>query len=686
MANLRSIASIVFAACLFLVLPGFVSAQDVYEAQSGDSYVTIGTHESGANMEKIVALAQRLTDNAELTSEDVLANLSHARRYVCRAHGRQIYFGTDPAYAGRCPEGATRFDGVFGNWHYRVPRVHGDVLSPMTRRRTSRPAAFEPPDPRIAAYESTSELLEDTVSELAGVRAELVNAQAELATANAALANDDWPELHTVAVPAPIAQVPSQRGEVSADSLFYGRPLWVAFAVLVTVMIALFLLVMLIVLRFKLKPHLAYREILEKKNTRLEGQLMETASFLRTMEEDYEKEQKTTQSLKRRRARLIKAVVFYRILRGRADADLKREKALLSEYRFRRDRIVECHDKLVVLRVQEEPFLHAESLVQETMADREDAEHRHDEDLVARQDELLQIYEAALRSWGDPQRLRAEINGLVTTMKHDMQLQCGLYFDTRSSDEWRAERDNEQRTLKRELGARIETYSRLATALAEAKTACAEEHAMAMEDVASLKREIEFTAMTGAVSNRTTELEADLEEHKQLLAAMLGEPDEHVKQLIAYDNREADLRKRLVDAGLDPGLGTKLYALIAGRHGEDGGSPDDVSIQPLPRRQTQAIEALRPSQLPAPPSSPTSALNQSIYTFLDALRSLPIDSWRIECNEAASRDWAYFLYNCWISAPGVGVAQLSKYTDVAKRLFPEWVTERARQPTGRPSV
>ncbi len=618
-------------------------------------------------MEKIVALAQRLTGNAELTSEDVLANLPHARRYVCRANGRQIYFGTDPAYAGRCPEGATRFDGVLAGAHYPVPRVHGNVLSPVTRRVT-RPAEFAPPDPRIDAYESTRELLEETMADRDSARSELASARADLSAANAALAN--WPEVRPVVVPAP-APAPVVQTEA---------PGWLAFVVLL--MLGLLVLAAWSIDHFRVKPLLAKCEELEKANTELQGKLMETANFLRTSEEDCAREVKISNGLVKRRARLVKAVIFYRSTRSKTDADLKREKAGLTEFRERRDRITDCHAKLAELRVREEPILRAESLVQEVMVLREAAQDRGDEDFVTQLDDALRIHEKELMLLGDPQELRAEINGLVAVLKRDMQLQCGLYFDTRSSDEWRAERDNEQRTLKCELEARTATYKELAAEVMKANAARKEEHAMALEEIAAARRELELVPGDSAPFGRVAELEKSVEEYRQLFAAMLNDPEEHVKQLIAYDNRETDLRKRLADLGHDPGPGTKLYALIAEQHSEDSGP----FVPSVPRKPTLAFEALRESQLPMPPSTPTSALNRDIYKTLDIWRSLPPDSWTMICDERAARDWAYFLYNCWISVPRIGLVRLRHLLKEAKVKAPEWLTERARQPTGRPSV
>jgi hypothetical protein len=496
-------------------------------------------------------------------------------------------------------------------------------------------------------------------------RSELANARADLSAANATLAN--WPEVRPVVVPAPTPVAQAK------------EPLHPA--VIILVMLGLIVLVMWLI-HFIRQPLLVKCEGLEKANTGLQGKLMETASFLRTSEEDCEREEAKSKFLAKRRLGLGRLVVYYRRTRNRIDADLKREKASLAEFRERRDRITDCHAKLAELREREEPFLNAESLVQETMADREDAEHRNDEGRVQDLNKALLIYEKELMLLGDPQELRAEINGLVAVLKRDMQLQCGLSFDTRSSDEWRAERDNKMRVLKRELISRTTTYSMLAAEAVKANVARAEEHAMAMEEIAAAKRELEFTAMSNAVSNRTAELEASVEEYKQLFAAMLGEPDEHVKQLIAYDNRETDSRKRLVDAGLDPGPGTLLYAILAEQNAEDRAP----FVPSVPRKPTLAFEALRDSQLPGSPATLTSSLHREIYRTLDSWQKIPPDAWTMICDERAARDWAYFLYNCWISVPRIGLVRLRHLLKEAKVKAPEWLTERARQPTGRPSV
>lgn len=142
---IRSMFIAAFVAFLFTLLPTFASAQHVHEVRpAGADEVRIGV-DGPASIDEVVRLARRITGNSALTADDVIANLPHARRYACRAGGRLVYFGPDPAYGGRCPEDGIRREGVLRGVAYRVPREHGVVLPPVerrVRRATSPPRRF----------------------------------------------------------------------------------------------------------------------------------------------------------------------------------------------------------------------------------------------------------------------------------------------------------------------------------------------------------------------------------------------------------------------------------------------------------------------------------------------------------------------------------------------------------------
>ncbi|MCC6563546.1 hypothetical protein IT087_01500 [Candidatus Uhrbacteria bacterium] len=515
MAIIRSIVFSAFVACLFLVLPGFASAQNVHEVRpAGADYIRIGV-DGPTSMEAVVALARRITGDETLTVDDVLANLPHARRYVCRVGGRQVYFGPDPDYGGRCPEGATRSDGLLRGATYRVPRTHGAVLSPIVRR-TSRPVHAEAPDARIAELESRlrdvtaerddfrqryeeSETIvhrandgrDEALEQLEAANTALETVRAELAEALSALAARPEPRTVTVTDPASAAAI-------TLNSPFHGRPLWAVFVLIIVLMIALFLLLFGTVIRpLTLRPHLAHRERLETEKTRLEGQVMETGNYLRTADADLKKEVAKTKSLTKRRKRLVKAVVYYRVLRDRTDrvmTDALEKLKELKAFHDRKDVIAKAHSDLAALRDQEEPYLNAEALLQEALEGREEATSRGDEKAVHEYSEAVKIYEENLASLGDPNALRAEIAGLVALLAREMQLQCGIAFDIRSADERLGEWEDRKREELRKLRAKSQTYEALAIEVMKAEKTRAEAHAAKMAELTRRELEEAFLA------------------------------------------------------------------------------------------------------------------------------------------------------------------------------------------------
>ncbi len=527
MAIIRSIVSVSFVACLFLALPGFASAQDVYEVQtSSDDYVVVGVH-PGATMDEVVVLARRLSGNAELTSEDVLANVPHARRYVCRHNGRQLYFGTDPAYGGLCPEGARRSDGIIAGVRYRIPRAHGDVLPPVVRSRVRPTAPVATTDAtsaaRIAELEGRLATLQENYDEAMeeislsadafrddaeGIR-ELGDQldEAEEAVEDAMMAlrevmaqfdaehqirEEAEMRLHDAEAAIGLARqeiarlsqelADARRGEVTLNSRFYDRPLWGAFALLAVFMIGLFLCLLWPIRRHLLKPHLAYRERLEGERdnlkTNLEGEQMAYNVAQKEHAQDAKKSGRTVRLLRYWLARAGHEHV--RLL----DEDARKEQALgstlrkleeLKGYQDRKRRIAVNQALLVHLRDQEEPFNNLQSLVDETMEEQEAARLAGDADGILNCERALQIYQEQRQGLGSPDALRAEIAKIASEMAEDMDAQCGVSFDPTTSDERFAQLEVARRSEKRKHETAKATLVSITAEIVKADAARAEE-------------------------------------------------------------------------------------------------------------------------------------------------------------------------------------------------------------------
>ncbi|MCK9361345.1 hypothetical protein M0Q28_03905 [Patescibacteria group bacterium] len=631
MAIIRSIVFAAFVACLFLVLPGFASAQNVHEVRpAGADYVRIGV-DGPTSMEAVVALARRITGDETLTADDVLANLPHARRYVCRVGGRQVYFGPDPEYGGRCPEDATRSFGLLRGATYRVPRTHGAVLPPIVRR-TSRPVPAGAPDARVAELESrlrdvtaerddfrqryeesetvvhrANDERDEALEQLEAANTALETVRAELAEALSALAAR--PEPRTVTVTAPAA--------VSLNSPFYGRPLWAAFVLLAVIMIALLLIALWPIRYFMLRPHLAYRGVLEQAKTKLEGGLMETRSYLRTAEEDLKKEVAKTKSLTKRRKRLVRAVVYYRVLRDRMErvmADALEKLKELKAFQDRKDRIAAAQEELAKLRFAEEVFLHAETQVEETMSDLEEANNANprDEKLIADLQGVLKVYEENLETLGDSSDLRAKIAGLVGTLERDMKLQCGLAFDTSATDQRLADWIHKRAEALRKLQAKASTYEALTIEIMRAERTRAEEHAAA---VAALTR-------------------------RELEEAFLAVPSQ-------------------------------------GEAPANGSSSAPPGRQPRPRRITEDFER----------QQATPALHGFITRLLDEAETRPGAAPVLLCDEYEASGLAVFLHNTNVVCPQLqDPIRLRDFPSAIEALDPAMLTERRIRPPHGPEA
>ncbi len=744
---IRSMFVAALAAFLFPFLPAFASAQQVHEVRpAGADEVRIGVH-GPASMEAVVALARRITGNPALTADDVIANLPHARRYVCRVRGRQVYFGPDPDYGGRCPDDGVRTDGVLRGATYRIPREHGVVLAPPVGRRVRRatsPASDEASQRRIAELESRLAAVtaerdaarrerdqareRDAASESAVNQAESAQATAEAQRDAAIRERDEARAALAARPPAPIVvSVPGLRGRAERETItfasrLHGVPVWAWLAVAALLVLAVaFIAFGLVILPREKRPLAERLDELEDAKTKVEGEFMAKKVEADEASQDLAQAKRRIASLRAAGNRAIRmGKRLFEESRASAEAhralkeDEERAATKLIEYQNRKERIAGNHAKLMALREEEEPFLYLETLLRETETDRELARERGDMGAVAQYEQALAIYRERLESSGDASHLRAEIAGLAAVLARDIQLQCGIAFDARSADERLTYWEDLRREELRRAAAECKHYGTLVSLLEERELA-------RVAEITSKRRalESEFASKEGALEGRhwlyasakhdaeeslraatreLAEMRASLDEHKSLVDAFAGDPSAHAQALLQRDGVIADLAKRLREAGINPG---KLPVTPA-----NGTWPEEEATEelPLPGRpgtpafgtprrprtlaaeaSPEALQAARDSQLPAPPKSPLSAVNRAIYKLLDDFELLPPDAWTILCEkEEEAADWAFLVARCAISAPRIGEVPLRKLMTVVERRAPEWLDGRMRRRTDPP--
>lgn len=759
---MHSLFAVAFATFLFSFLPTFASAQQVHEVRpAGADHVRIGVH-GPASMETVVAFARRITGNSALTAEDVIANLPHARRYACRVGGRLVYFGPDPGHGGRCPADGVRTEGVLRGAVYRIPREHGVVLeSPVERRarRATPPASDEASQRRIAELESRlaavtterdearaalsaraehdrgAEILAD--EERRSLEAERDTARRERDEARTALASRPaTPTIVSVGAPGEREEnarlaaeaerlreenarltrelEAARHDEVTFESRIDGRPIWGLMALLALVILAIaFIAFGLVVLPREKRPLIRRIDELEEAKTKVEGEFMAKNVEAKEADEALGKAQRRIASL---RAAGTRAIRMGRRLfeEGRASAeahralkeDEERAATKLIEYQNRKECIAENHAKLMKLREEEDPFLHLETLIRQTETDRELAVERGDAKTVGEADQALAIYRENLESLGDASELRARIAGLTALLARDVQLQCGVAFDTRSADERLAAWEDLRRGELRETAAERKRYETLISLLEErelGRVAEATAKRKAVEGEFAGKEGALFGKYMGAalmnqeITNEMHELREELDEHKRLVDAFAGDPSAHAQAILQRDGVIADFAKRLREAGIDPG---KLPVTPSnGSWPEEiteelplpGGTPAYGARAPRKRVPTlmvgaseEAVRVARDSQLPAPPKSPTYALNHAVSRLLDELEVLPVDARIVHADDRDAAEWTRLLGLCAISAPSIGEVPFRKLLAVVERRVPEWLTERRRRRTDPP--
>lgn len=737
MAIIRTFIATACLLCLSWLAPAFASAQSVYEVQtSSDDYVIVGTHDTGATMDRVVALARRLTGNPEITSADVIANLPHPRRFVCRTHGRQIYFGTDPEHAGRCPEDGVRADGLLAGMRYHIPRVHGVILPPPVRR-TARVASEAPAADAVARehFEALEQELDavtaerDTYHQYVEEAETLIlraNEAREEAVERAEAAEARPPRTVTVTVSAP-------SHEVTLTSLYGGRPLWGVMLTAAVLFVAIFLIFFGLVIRPRmLVPYARETERLTKERTKLEGEktahaseLMEAKTYIKTLEKDLNTEVGKTLKLrsrieslraagKRAIRMLVSVAADHRRLKEEHEVIAKR----LEGFEDRREQIEEAYGKLAALRDQEEPFVNAQMLLREAEDARLDAEDRGDADAMKQLDEVIRLYQEHLESLGDPGDLRTEIAGLVAQLSKAMFLQCGIPLDARPADErlseWEERRRAELRRTQAAGTAGLAELNQMRRALerdvihkigtaegqAAAKVWKASLDKLEVQEALALERRTlsKFGQEVAGLRKQLADQQREFAELKNLLAATSGEPTEFATALFARDTRIGELELACREAGVDLSKGPRslleFWAQPQDRLSPVPPNGGEVRAR-VPTLTIASSEGERPSAVPGP-SSPGNAINTALFRFLDTIEAMPPEYRILHSSEREVRDWAFFLAKWQVTVPAAWdgpdepkqtrEVPLRDLVKVVKRFFPEWVEERARRRTDPPGA
>jgi hypothetical protein len=524
MAQIRRFLSACFAV-LILTVPSLAAAQRVHEVRPAASdEILVGT-ESGATLRDIVALSRRISGNAELDADDVIMNNDHVR-YVCRAHGRQLYFGRDAAYGGdRCPEDASRSRGVLRDSVYRIPRSHGTALPSrplrLERREVAAPVTTAP-DMRVA-------MLENQVHEL-----EHANENAEsrildaLNTADRATAELDELRAHP---PAPQVHMefihdPAQAEEIAQlRAALAARPPtetpWPLYALAFVLVIAALLVLygLHVYLRNRaLRPHITFGQTQAKMSAE---RLIDLKEADRVQKEDAQ----AIKSLRARRRGLGTYVAELRVLRDRQERVLAKALPQLKElaaFQDRRNSIVESNRRIGELRVMDERVEVYRLQIVEAKDYLAEAEKREDAVAITHCQAAIAQCEADLAKIPyDPEEVRNDLRDLIVVQSLELAEQTGIEFDGSATDAWRAEIEAKARRRLMEADAKRQTYEDLAKVVADERVMLAVDNEKELaEKKAAL--EAEFTAKQAAFEAECTARRTELDEE----AKRLREKDE----------------------------------------------------------------------------------------------------------------------------------------------------------------
>jgi len=698
MANFRQIL-IAFVAVLSLSFPSFASAQRVHEVRPASrDEVRIGA-EANASLDEIVVLARRISENADLTVDDVIANNGHVR-YICRVHGRQVYFGTDSTYGGaRCPEDAERARGVLRHSVYRVPRMHGAHLPPAS----AHPSPHSVPVTDVASTARIAELERDVRER----DASLENAESRIIDALniADHASEELERIRNEPLPEQITVVRTvHEPAVALPASAPGLPWWISFLLGMAVLLIFY---GLYYRRHTLAPYIAYGA---DRADKAKARKLALAKADTIYSDDAYRIRKLTRSRKRL-AQYILDLIRTRDSQDAALGEALPQLEVLAQHQKRKADIVERNLRIVDLRGQLElpevlrlQILECQHYLEEAQGHGDETQAEHYRMAIAQCQKQLEEIPY------DPEEVREELGTLLALQREDVKLQCGLDLDGSALDEWRADMEAKTRQKLMEAEAKLRAFQAMHVILEEDRKSDQEKlagqrAALALgneQELAAAKRRLEeeYAAKDGELAGRfwlqasatytasedAKQMEKAARSVKRQLESSQLRVEEQAQQLAMFRLREAALLER--EAGSATAalimeyyrqiadLEQKLNTATGGRWSEvpapapssDGSLPFDEVISmddgpserpPRLRRTTGALERsnydTRVSIPGAPPLRRETSVLAELFGYLEHFshgsNGTPSPDKLLQCNELESRDLLYFLHNFSIRTP-----------------------------------
>lgn len=708
MAFSRMIIGALMGASLFVVLPGFASAQRVHEVRPASADEVRIAAEANASLDEVVALARRVSQNEALSADDVVANNAAAMRYSCRTAAGRSYYGNDPT---RCA-GDARHIGVLRDVTYRIPRNHGSVLS---RLRTRPHAVTRIADGVVAPDQTVQSVLvedgrvaelqarlDEMASRLDAARQALIAVPQERARTSAALQAAHVENARLTAklakreTPRPAATPPPAAPTAPAN----GWDAWRVPALVMVLVVALLMILFgLVILPREQKPLQDRIGILESANAALEKEKAEEAAALRTAsqelaaaEEELRNTDGTIQDI-RDASRVAKETAEAKA--ATAEGKLANAELELDEFKTRRARIYTNHAQLVELRKLEDE--HDVRALHKREWDRlRDEARRGGDEALAAQYEMAIVQERSQAS--DPGfilGIKADIGRLEAAIKADMQAQCGLAFDARASDEWKAEYQDAQQEALQKLEASKRAHDQLAgdvvTAFNALKQETLEERSKMQADLAAARQTIaDLEARIAAPPDHDAFAEQVSVELMGLKEEVKEERETSRVKLEARDQTIADLRAEISRLTAEK----ELLGGVMEEPSSEEGSHSDIRpararlltvpfTEARPRSDTDRF--LDAADLPAPHNGadPTDdAVNRAVTAWLDAEQDGAPRT--LTCSEIEARDWFAFLHRKIRSMYTTVPVSLHKFAALLATEHPEWKTERLRRKTDKP--
>jgi hypothetical protein len=695
MANLRQVLS-ALVAVLCLSFPSLAHAQRVHEVRPAPAgEVRIGT-EANASLDEIVVLARRITGDAELTTEDVIMNNDHVR-YVCRAHHRQLYFGTDSSYGGnRCPDDASRYRGVLRDSVYRVPITHGSMLvDPGWHHVVSN---VSPPTPAPVVNQTS----DAEARELAALRAAVEQSAADLAAVRTSLRIAS--EERDAARNAPPRTVTVT--QVVAE---HATPWELALAVLLAIAITLASVYALYRRRFMPRFELKLKDV----NTAWEKKLEDEVSAIRV--EEREKAQVELDLLRPKLALYDRGRRIWKIWHDVTNLKFEelRQKYVLLETKHQAEReAFERRKSEITVNNLEIASMRKMLEVPESLR-HQILEYQHRVVTALEHGEQAQAdeYRAAIGQCEaqrkllhfDPEEVQARLQHVLTEQQELFAEQCGLRLDGSALDEWRADLEHKTRDKYFEAEAKRTAYEVLHVIhqadLATKQEALQKKYAD-METNLTHQNEVslgeKLVALEAEYGARAAEIGRQLAESQQREAALRGDPQAQGEMIFAMEATIAELREELGKRSKPDDDRWSVPAEPSSGSLELPIEDDGQSVPPQPRVRQRKVTGpiarasydLDVTKVAAPAPRREDALLRELENYLKLLEQSgnggSATPKRMVCSDEEARNWAFLVENVHIQSSFLtDVPRLRSYAAALKKAGKEQLLKKRRD-TNRP--